>query len=65
MILMNRPTAINGIFKFPPSLNPFGQETIYVSSPQANRFTQLKNDTFGLVSRLVERNFVNYRKPYG
>ena len=23
-----------------------------------------KNDTFGLVSKLLERDFVNYRKPY-
>ena len=31
--------------------------------PQATRNTQLKNDTFGLVSRLLQRDFVKYRKP--
>ena len=29
------------------------------------QITQFKNDIFGLDSRRLERDFVNYRKPYG
>ena len=53
---------------------PLVMETICMNSPQVTRITQLKNETFGLVSRrytfglvrrLLERDSVNYRKPYG
>ena len=46
-------------------VDPFGQENYCMNSPQAIGITQLKNDTIGLVSRLLEKDFVNYRKPYG
>ena len=58
-------TLINEIFKFPTHLDTFVQETTCMNSPQSIWITQLKNDIFGLVSRLLERDFVNYRKPYG
>ena len=59
-------TVINEIFIFPPHLNPFGQASyLYELSPQAIRITQFKTQTCGLVSMLLERDFVNYRKRYG
>ena len=52
--------------KFSPHFYPFGQVNyLYMNSPRATRIIQLKNDTFGLVSRLLEGDFLNYRKPYG
>ena len=36
-----------------------------INSLQTFRITQFKNNTFRLVSRLLERDFLNYRKPYG
>ena len=59
-------TVINEIFIFPPHLNPFGQASyLYELSPQTIRITQFKTQTCGLVSMLLERDFVNYRKRYG
>ena len=52
-------SVINEIFKFLPHLHPYGQEDLYT------RITQLKNDTFDLASRVLVRDFINYRKPYG
>ena len=48
-------TVINEIFKFPPYLGTFSQVNYLMKSLQATRIIQLKNDTFGLVSRLLER----------
>ena len=45
-------TVINEIFKFPPYLGTFSQINYLMKSLQATRIIQLKNDTFGLVSRL-------------
>ena len=57
--------VINEIFIFYHISNPFVRGTICMNSPQVTRKTQVKNDTFGLVSRLLKRDFVNYRKLYG
>ena len=52
-------TVINEIFKFPPHLGPFCQKTylfeLFSVIPES------QSDTFGLVSRLLERYFVNIR----
>ena len=57
-------TVIDEIFKFSPYFYPFGQVNyLYMNTPQATRIIQLKNVTFGLISRLLERDFLNYRKP--
>ena len=32
---------------------------------EATRITQFKDDTFGLAPRLLKRDLVSYRKPYG
>ena len=55
------------IFKFPPHLDPFGQVNyLYeLSSGYSNDPIQKWYDTFGLVSRLLQTDSVNYRKPYG
>ena len=58
-------TAINEIFKFPPHLRPFCQISYLFELFSGHQITQFKNDTFGLVSRLLERDFANYRKLYG
>ena len=34
--------------------SPFVRQAICMNSPQATQNTQLKNDTYGLVSKLVE-----------
>ena len=44
---------------------PFVREDILVNSPQATLNAQLKNDTFRLVPKLLERDFVNYKSRYG
>ena len=60
-----------GQMKLTKSLNPchictlLVRKTIYGNSPQATRITQRKYESFDLVSRILERDFVNYRKPYG
>ena len=36
-----------------------------MNSAQATRITQLKNDAFSLVSRLLGNDFANYKKPHG
>ena len=57
-------TIIDEIFKFSPYFYPFGQVNyLYMNTPQATRIIQLKNLTFRLTSRLLERDFLNYRKP--
>ena len=56
---------INEIYKFPPHLEPFCQEIYLHKLFLGYNNSQLKNDTFGPVSRLLDLNFVNYRKPYG
>ena len=49
--------VIDEIFKFSPHINPFGQVNyLHMNSPEATRIIQLKNDTFGIVSRLLERD---------
>ena len=58
-------TVINKIITFPPHLDLFGQENYFYNFSSGYPVTQLKNYTFGLVSRLIERDFVNYRKPNG
>ena len=57
--------VINEIFKLPPHFDPFIQVNyLYeLSSDYPKNPTQ--NETFGRVSRLLEIDFVNYRKPYG
>ena len=58
-------TVINEIFKFSPHSYPFDQVSyLYELSPGYPK-SKFENDTFGLVSRLLERDFVNYRNPYG
>ena len=54
-------TVNNNIFEFPPHFDSFGFLNYCMSSPQATRIIQLKNDTFELVFRLLERDFLNYR----
>ena len=50
-------TVIDEIFKFSSHFIPFGQVNyLYMDSPGTTRIIQLKNDTFGQVSRLLERN---------
>ena len=36
-----------------------------MNSSQATQITQFKNDTYRLVSRLLERDFVNCSNTYG
>ena len=55
-------TVTNEIFKFPSHFDPFGYVNYYMNSPRATRIIQLKNDTFALVSRLLEDDFVTYRQ---
>ena len=45
-------TVINGIFKVPPYLDTFSQVDYLMKFLQGTRIIQLKNDTFGLVSRV-------------
>ena len=53
------PTIINKIFKFPSRLCPYCEINYFLNSLWITRVTKFKSDTFGLVSRLLERNFVN------
>ena len=54
-------TVINEIFKLPPHFYHFGYVNYLYELAQ---IAQLKNNTFGWVSKVLERDFVNYRKPY-
>ena len=58
-------TVINEIFIFYHISTPFVRSTICMNSSQTTPKTQLKNDTSGSVSRLLKKDFVNYRKPFG
>ena len=59
-------TVIDEILKFSPHFYPLGQVNyLYMNSSRTTRIIQLKNDTSGLFSRLLERDFLHYRKPYG
>ena len=53
--------SFNEIFKFSPHFDPFGSVNDFcMNSLYATQITQLKNEIFGLVSRLLERDFVYY-----
>ena len=52
-------TVINEIVKFPPHLDPFGQENYCINSPHVPQITQFKNHAFGLVSRLLQSRTKN------
>ena len=57
--------VINEIFKFLPHLAPsYRVNYFYELSPSYPNYPT-QNDTLELVSRLLDRDFVNYRKPYG
>ena len=54
-------TVINEIFKATSHFDLFCQVNCLYKL-QTTQKTQLKNDTYGLVFRLLEKDFVNYRK---
>ena len=58
-------TVINEIFKFPSYFDPFSQVNYLYELLSSYPINQLKNDTFELVSRNLEKDFVKYRKLYG
>ena len=52
-------TVIKEILKFPPRLGPFCQINYLFNSIGFTRVTKFKKDTFGLVSKVLERDFIN------
>ena len=53
-------TTINEICKFQSILNFFYQTNFLLELSSSYPITQFKNDTFDLVSTLLERDFANY-----
>ena len=60
------PTVINEIFEFPLRLGPFCQINYLFELflGYSTRVTQFKSDTFGIGSKLLQRDFVNFSNFY-
>ena len=58
-------TVIYEIFKLPPFLDPFCEINYSFELPSGYpSYPIQKKNAFGLDPRLLERDFVNYSKPY-